>query len=263
MLNSKFFITLIGLFIAIFAIYNTSINENFIENFVQHQFKPKLEKIVKVGNNMSSLQNNFPFLERPNYQADMSPRMFGGGYPPYIKYNLPNKENLGVPNNAMELQLMANNNYTKNCPVNSPDQAPSAYNNFKENYEHTDALSNTLNDMNGLNTAKDFKIYNRYIVANLKSRLAGQGDPIRGDLPILPSTQTIFKSSLGPRDLQQGALNVMAGKNSASSALLNLVQQSLGSELSTFAGSMVQSDKMEGTSINDYKIPDISFRSFM
>ena len=82
-------------------------------------------------------------------------------------------------------------------------------------------------------------------------------------LPILPSTQTIFKSSLGPGDLQQGALNVMAGKNSASSALLNLVQQSLGSELSTFAGSMVQSDKMEGTSINDYKIPDISFRSFM
>ena len=59
-------------------------------------------------------------------------------------------------------------------------------------------------------------VYTRMIPANRNSNLRGQGDFIRGDLPI-PMNQTgWFQVSATPTiDLNQGAMNVLAGPDNA------------------------------------------------
>ena len=67
-------------------------------------------------------------------------------------------------------------------------------------------------------------VYDRMIYANQKSRLAGLGDPIRGDLPIAPINDGWFRPSVAPNiDLRQGAINVIAGAcNETSNSLRDL-----------------------------------------
>lgn len=73
-------------------------------------------------------------------------------------------------------------------------------------------------------------IYDRYIFANRSSRLRSQGDPIRGDLPIVPQSGNWFTPSVHPNiDLQAGALNVLGGiNNDTSNELANLIYNSSG-----------------------------------
>ena len=57
-------------------------------------------------------------------------------------------------------------------------------------------------------------VYQNFIFANQKSRLRALGDPIRGDLPIVPCSGSWF--SVHPNvglDLQEGAMNVLAGNS--------------------------------------------------
>lgn len=68
-------------------------------------------------------------------------------------------------------------------------------------------------------------IYDRFVYANRNNRLRSQGDPIRGDLPIVPCSSDWFRPSVHPQiDLQTGALNVIGGiQNDTSSQLASLV----------------------------------------
>lgn len=84
-------------------------------------------------------------------------------------------------------------------------------------------------------------IYDRYIYANRNSRLRGLGDPIRGDLPIVPISGSWFIPSgayEGPNIvLQQGAMNVMGGiNNETSNQLANLVYNSSGGAETAIGG---------------------------
>jgi len=81
-------------------------------------------------------------------------------------------------------------------------------------------------------------IYDRYIYANRKSRLRAQGDPWRGDLPIVPASGNWFVPSVHPNiDLQPGALNVMAGVNNETShQLANLIYNTSGGADTTIGG---------------------------
>ena len=81
-------------------------------------------------------------------------------------------------------------------------------------------------------------VYDRYIYANRRSRLRSQGDPIRGDLPIVPLSGDWFVPSVQPQiDLQAGALNVMAGVNNATNnELANLIYNSSGGGDTTIGG---------------------------
>lgn len=57
-------------------------------------------------------------------------------------------------------------------------------------------------------------IYDRFVYANKRSRLQGLGDPIRGDIPILPITGSWFVPAVTPEiDLREGALAVMGGRH--------------------------------------------------
>lgn len=73
-------------------------------------------------------------------------------------------------------------------------------------------------------------VYQQFLFANQKSRLRSQGDPIRGDLPIVPSEGNWF--SVHPNvnlDLQEGAMNVLGGvSNSTNSALTQLINNESG-----------------------------------
>lgn len=75
-------------------------------------------------------------------------------------------------------------------------------------------------------------IYDRLIFANQKSRLAAQGDPIRGDLPIVPLPADWMRPSVSPNiDLRDGALAVMGGWDNATSR--KMLQLRLDSSLGT------------------------------
>lgn len=85
-------------------------------------------------------------------------------------------------------------------------------------------------------------VYDRYMYANRNSRLRGQGDPIRGDLPIVPISGNWFIPSAAAGNnvnqvLQQGAMNVLGGiNNETSNALANLIYNSSGGADTTIGG---------------------------
>lgn len=83
-------------------------------------------------------------------------------------------------------------------------------------------------------------VYDRYMYANRNSRLRGQGDHIRGDLPIVPISGNwmIPRDSFNPNQvLQQGAINVMAGvNNETNNSLANLIYNTSGGAETTIGG---------------------------
>lgn len=81
-------------------------------------------------------------------------------------------------------------------------------------------------------------VYDRLMFANRNSRLRSQGDPIRGDLAIVPCTPEWFRPSVQPNvDLQQGAMNVMGGvMNESSNKLAKLVYTTSGGAETAISG---------------------------
>ena len=80
--------------------------------------------------------------------------------------------------------------------------------------------------------------YDRFMFANKRSRLREHGDPIRGDLPIIPHNSDWFRPSVQPHiDLKQGAMQVMGGfANDMNNELSQLMAASAGNALQTFGG---------------------------
>lgn len=81
-------------------------------------------------------------------------------------------------------------------------------------------------------------VYDRYIYANRRSRLRSQGDPIRGDLPIVPCNTGWFRPSVHPQiDLHEGAMNVLGGVSNETSQTMNqLIDASSGGAITTVGG---------------------------
>ncbi len=95
-------------------------------------------------------------------------------------------------------------------------------------------------------------VYDRYIYANRNSRLRSLGDMIRGDLPIVPCAAEWFRPSVHPHiDLQQGALNVVAGwGNDTAQATAALIHASSGNADTTIAGADVSSQFVGSTGLD-------------
>lgn len=81
-------------------------------------------------------------------------------------------------------------------------------------------------------------VYDRYIYSNRNSRLRSQGDPIRGDIPIVPCQYPWFRPSVHPNvDLQQGAMNVIGGStNDTANSLANLIYTTSGNAETAIGG---------------------------
>lgn len=80
--------------------------------------------------------------------------------------------------------------------------------------------------------------YDRFMFSNKRSRLREHGDPIRGDLPIIPHNSDWFRPSVQPHiDLKEGAMQVMGGfDNETNNKLSQLMAASAGNAMQTFGG---------------------------
>jgi hypothetical protein len=80
--------------------------------------------------------------------------------------------------------------------------------------------------------------FDRFMYANKKSRRRTGGDPIRGDLPIIPQNTGWFRPSVQPHlDLKEGALTVLGGfDNETNATLAALMKASSGNSMATFGG---------------------------
>lgn len=81
-------------------------------------------------------------------------------------------------------------------------------------------------------------VYDRFIYANQKSRLYAQGDPIRGDLPIVPLQKGWFSpgNSQPQLALRDGALMAMGGTNNSTSHQLLALQNAATGGLESTGG---------------------------
>lgn len=100
----------------------------------------------------------------------------------------------------------------------------------------------TMSTMDAGANSEQFIAFNRIMPANTKSssRLRAQGDPIRGDLPIVPCQSGWF--SVYPdlsRDLQEGSLNTLTGAGGGGSSynqLMNLIVSASGGSQTALGG---------------------------
>jgi hypothetical protein len=103
-------------------------------------------------------------------------------------------------------------------------------------------LSGTAMGITGSQLAADAGenpvIFDRFITANLNSRLRSQGDKIRGDLAIAPCNSGWFQVSANPAlDLEPGALAVLGGTfNEQGQAVASLVNMASGGVRTAISG---------------------------
>ena len=206
----------------------------------------------------------------PNLQAALAPRFSGtASYGPYLNQQMPARNMQGVPINPLTYQ-----NTVKTCGESGQDGMGNMLGTMKrcnavsENFETvapnfsstnyaasedklrarrnlvTNDMLPEMSDEAAMSVAQPI-IYDRLIYANQRSRLHGLGDPIRGDLPIVPISGEWFRPSVQPNiDLRDGAMMILGGQdNSTARATMALMRQSSGNSMSTFAGAPVMANQ--------------------
>lgn len=273
MVDAKFLLTLVGLTAAVVALCKMDLRQPTVEGWNGVQLGRKMMPYAKFPNGQeTAVGGNFmnpnmmgsgKFVQVPNYQAILSPRMNGGvDFGANIRYSMPAYENQAVPCDPLAMGDMAKENYTKeNYPtscgkggLSNYDMAVAGGNVMSPNYSVgnysqvegslKEAAPNvvtselpigTMTTMDALGNVEQPVMYNRMVYApRLKSRLSGRGDPIRGDLAITPCQSGWF--SVYPTlnvDLQEGAMNVLGGVNTD---LMKLLAKSTSGTVDTFGG---------------------------
>jgi hypothetical protein len=172
------------------------------------------------------------FFSTSNFQSNLSPRgvePFVGPYAreSYVRYDQPSRENMAVPTNPLGYANCVEGfvePYISQNSLMKPNYSEGNYNSLAGGdlmvtsdlfpVQNMSALNGV--DKNGQPTQCVF--FERIIHSNRNNRRRSQGDPIRGDLPIVPINNGWFNTSASPiDDLQQGAMNVIGGMGSESS----------------------------------------------
>lgn len=210
------------------------------------------------------------FSVPPNLQAATSPRFSGTAtYGPYLNTRMTSVNNQGVPVdpltqkntikscnnganvfNSNDMRMKGSHEEFQNV---APNFSTANYRSLENSLENRDGV--ITNDLlptmtagtNGESTVAQPIVYDRYIYANQKSRLYGLGDPIRGDLPIVPYNGDWFRPSVQPNiDLRDGAMMVMAGENNTTARnTMALMRQASGNTMNTFAGAPVMASQTQ------------------
>lgn len=149
------------------------------------------------------------FFQTPHFQGILSPRFSNVDYGPNIRTQLPSADKMGFTADPLGGDVGGSFSAAESGCFMNPD-----------------------------GELKQPIVYNRYMYANRSSRLRGAGDPIRGDLPIVPASGNWFTPNVHPNiDLQAGALNVMGGMyNENSNRLSDLIYNSSGGGDTTIGG---------------------------
>jgi hypothetical protein len=251
-MNNSFLVFMVGLVaLIVFMCNQTTVKECFA-GLTSNTFKVKALPQVrdKAGQ----------FYTVPGtWQSSLSPRFSAlNDYGAYIRYNMPSEDHLGVPKHPLTFSNMVKEEYgaartskAGNCnaslgapkymggnTTNITNYAASNYNEVKDKLKYVETTD--LLPVGDMATAGPDQpiIYDRFIYANQRSRLYGLGDPIRGDLPIVPCQADWFRPSVQPQiDLRDGAMMVMGGdSNQSARQTLKLMEASSGHTVSTFAG---------------------------
>lgn len=330
MSSGKFLLGIAGVLLTALALTKLDIgnnNEKIKENFWNGiQFTAGAMPAVQLPNGqVSAIGGNYmapdmmgsgKFVSTPAFQAVLSPRFSNVQYGANIKYNMPDRENLGVPCEPLTFGSMAQENYLRqraepviqnsqnnrqfqesfqpafpsvrdnremretkenydcaNCGTGqcggSPAQCgkggyglghkvaggyelPSGYaaGNYWDVYDSLpgdkimggELPVGTMSTMDSAGNLNQVVMVQHIMPMNNKasSRLRSQGDPIRGDLAIVPCQSGWF--SVYPniaRDVQEGAMNVLAGAGGGGESynkLMNLLVNASGGASTTLGG---------------------------
>jgi hypothetical protein len=268
MFDSKTFITLIGLAVVLFALSSQSISNAISEPFLNF---PRValaspeqitrsgcgKKITSMSKPINYVAGMNRFFSYPAFQGVLPPRMMPGSYGASINYNLPSQNNLAVDKqNPLAFSNMAKCNYTTKENFQNNNSAKKtnydeAIGDVYKNDQFEDLSPNgiiggtDMTNINALGCEQQTYNYDRLIFSTAKSRLTAQGDPIRGDLPIIPNACGWFSPSVNPaRDLATGAMNVMGGNNNETANSLAQLRAIGADFAATPTGGVAQSYNM-------------------
>ena len=240
MINGNFMITLIAMFAVLIAIFNGGLSEHITEHFTPittiknttnpafapfsstHQFMPVggtamssggvpiCTAPTKLGYQTSRCGNSeFPtgMSTKRNMTTSVSPRFDTTGDTPYTPYMRTSGTAANNPNNPIDI-------------FQAPSK-PNTMSNEKFTYENAQVpLPQDMCNINIMGSESQPVIYDRLMYSNMRSRLRGQGDYIRGDLKITPDNyksgcgNNWFQVSVKPeRDLNPGAMEQLFGRS--------------------------------------------------
>ena len=249
MFDNKFVISLIGISIAIYAICNLAKNAEIKEGFLGNlpSMKVKVERTVGCKNGVDFYSiPQFQSMLSPRFSNTDYGANIQYNLPDYKNLATPcdplmmgNMVSDNYKNNQVKENFCGNNADCNGCGPTLCGKGGANIPSFEQNFagpasdyssgnfkQVTDEIySNSsypeansmfpvgdMKTINGLGEACQAVVYDRYIYANRNSRLRSLGDPIRGDLAIVPCSGNWFTPSVQPNiDLQEGALNVMGG----------------------------------------------------
>jgi Family of unknown function (DUF5850) len=216
------------------------------------------------------------------FQAAISPRFANTNFGANITYNRPAMKNMAAPCDPLMYGKMAKENFTTKedygcgtcnnglscakggepgafhggAPLMDSDYTAGNYQSVMDSARGSNESSygvnmlpvDTMATVDADGEVVQPLMYTRFMVANRNSRLRSQGDMIRGDLAIVPCNTGWFQVSVAPNiDLQQGAMNVLAGEtNEVTQALSQLMFASSGDTTTTIAGANLETMRNVG-----------------
>lgn len=297
MFDSKFYTTMVSLVVAVVLIcnYNPKKKEDITEGFVSgtithrvspssYESTPQLQQQISAGGISSQKQ----------LQSAPTARFINTGMPAELNYSLKGSgcgnfmascgdnslTGNSKPHSVEGFTNMVREDYVKQAcapcqqqgeqymaePVMPANWAAGNYNAVEAQLGGLPDASSTLpvtgmDQINQLGEETSVINIDRLIYANRNSRLRGLGDPIRGDLPIVPCQAEWFRPSVNvATDLQQGALSVMGGMDGhQQTALTNLINSQTRGTTTTVAGiNTAAAYNVTG----DHSLADVSVTSF-
>ena len=273
------------LFSFLLACANSMVSDkSLLECFIMFPLRLKVDAVNPAtktsipGNNQTALSP--PVVTVPGTaQTPLAPRFSSTGYGANITYNLPEMKNLGLmPTNPLQLTPLQYANIIEtggiverptskdvregfttstshphgaksSRPPKKKGDSSSQYESLQrsqQEFGEDNSAALPVQSMTSSSGGEEVPVVmDRFIVATMKSRLYGQGDPIRGDLaivPVLPNADpnsgTWFRPSVNPAlDLNAGSLSVIAGAfNETGRALAQLQMQANAGTYNTFQG---------------------------
>ncbi len=184
---------------------------------------PEVKVQNKYGANMFSVP--------PNWQGNLPPRFSNTGYGAYILYNVPEEENLAVPKYPLTTSGNVREGYSSQvCQSGCASDLIQSHNSAQMDMQDSSFIQDAAQGkipLGEMTLPGDTQIYNydRLVFAQKRSRLHGLGDPIRGDLPVVPIQDQWFRPSTRPNiDLRQGAITTISGHDNTTSKQLRALQ---------------------------------------
>jgi hypothetical protein len=239
MFNGKFTITLIAMFACLIALFSTEfkhVTENFMHG-TGYCGRPQdptgfgpwggVGQFTNVGNNVIRGKSHprltaesgdcaayeFPtgLSTKRNMTTSVSPRFNSTGIPKMVRVAPP------------PVQVMANDHKKPIDPISAPLNSTEKKQTV-ERFDYDSAqvpLPQDMSNVDILGSESQPVIYDRLVYSNMRSRLRGQGDYIRGDLKITPDQyrddsgrKGWFQVSVKPeRDLNPGAMEHLFGRS--------------------------------------------------